>query len=290
MEELKKSSSGTSIGDKYIVNCQDKIIKDKTTKGWLENLVYLQTIPIGKAKMTDKKILEGFFDTQKRVVVKISNDKENSVSEEWDIFQQLSVHKLPNILHYYCFFRCYDDFTKINPIGSHQPDLCKDDGNGLNVLVMDYIKNKNLGEYPWKQNQEEIFRSCCKQVVCALANAYRAIGFRHGDYHSKNILIKHTKIKTINYNHIGTDVQIPQGGFKIYLMDFELSKMNTSAEKHLADFIEFFSSVHKNSKALPYQVTGVSDTLKYLTICDDGKSCRYDIDKLLSIIDKIRFV
>lgn len=284
MEEIDKSSAGCSVGNKFIVNCADRIFKTKTTKSWLTNLLYLETISLGKAKMSDKKILQGILDTNKNVVVKISKTIEDALQHEWKTFVKLKEVKVPNVLNYYCYFECVDDFDSINPVVPKE-SICKDSGKGINVLIMDYVKNKSFGDYPWHQVSKDIFHSCCKQVVLSLAEAHKTIGFRHGDSHAKNVLIKQTTCTEIHYPHINRTVSIPKGGFKVYLMDFELSKTDQPINFHWRDVDEFFNSIYKLLDEY-VNLRTITEIKMYLAQ-QQNNSIDYSIDHLFHLIDKL---
>jgi serine/threonine protein kinase len=217
METLKQDSF-SSTKEKHIIDCQSRIYKDKTTNGWLDSLDFIKTTSIEKANMSHKKILQGILDKNKHVVVKIS-DKKEDIKYEFDVFTKLHENNINGIIHYFCYFECNGNINKFNP-------LCTGDGDSTRILLMEYVKNKNMAEYRWKDNL--MILSCIKQTILCVLEAYLKVGFVHNDLHFKNVLIKKTKSKEINYN-INDEIikiEIPENGFKIKLMDFEFSKFN----------------------------------------------------------------
>jgi hypothetical protein len=103
---------------------------------------------------------------------------------------------------------------------------------------MDYVKNLSMGEYQWKS--VDVFRSCCKQVVCTMLDAHKKLGYRHNDLHSKNVLLKRTSCRKITYE-CGQSVEL--FGLKTLIMDLEMSSFNQPDEKFFGDLDEFFSSL-----------------------------------------------
>jgi len=214
------NSSESVTYHKHLIDCS-KLISPETpsTKGWLEGLKYLSTIPANKAKMTNKKILEGILQQRRHVVAKISNQKEDLI-KEYNIFLQLKKHNVTGIVHYYCYFECDDDVSTIaEPLREADGTVCKGPGSTLRVLLMEYIRNKNLAEFHWKSTEPLI--GCIKQVLYISIDAFLKFGFVHGDLHCKNILIKSTKQTELNFRNF---LSVPSYGFKVKLMDFELSK------------------------------------------------------------------
>tara|TARA_Y100000389_G_C17471304_1_gene531412 strand:+ start:3036 stop:3902 length:867 start_codon:yes stop_codon:yes gene_type:complete len=215
MEALKQDSHSSSK-QKYLVDCQSRINKEKTTKGWLDQLKYIETINIGKANMDNKKILQGILDKNKEIALKISNKEEN-IKHEFEIFKKLHENNIKAIVHYFCYFECNGNINEFNP-------LCTGEGDSTRILLMEYVKNKNMAEHKWNNNL--MILSCLKQVICTFLEAYLKTGFIHGDLHFKNVLIKKTKIRKIEYdiNDKIIKVEIPENGYKIKLMDFEQSE------------------------------------------------------------------
>lgn len=205
MEELKQDSH-TKTKQKHLIDCQNKLKITKTTEGWLDNIEYIDTVGKEKSNMTHKKILQGILDKNKRIVVKIS-DKTEDIKKEYQVFTILHNNKIQGILHYYCYFECNGNINNFLP-------LCKGDGDNTRILLMEYIKNKNMAEHKW--NDKSKILSCIKQIICTYLQAFIKTGFIHNDLHLKNVLIKNTKSKNIEYDINGKiiNVSIPENGFK----------------------------------------------------------------------------
>lgn len=94
--------------------------------------------------------------------------------------------------------------------------------------------------YNWESVPRQTLVMLLKQVVCTAIDAFLKFGFIHGDLHCNNILIKKTKIHTIDYGFYTVDTN----GYKAFIMDFELSENNKTVNefyKHM--YYVFWTSV-----------------------------------------------
>lgn len=218
-------SSESISTKKTLINCNQLITNENpTTKNWLNNLSFLKTIDIQKASMSHKKILEGILQNKRNVVAKISDRTEN-LKIEYDTYITLRENNISGIVHYYCYFECNDNINRYNQ--TNNESLCNGPGNGMQVLLMEYIQNKSLAIYNWNESNKNGLISCLKQTLCIALDAFMKVGFIHGDLHCHNILIKKSKQNEIDYGFI----KVKTNGYKSKLMDFELSKMNQNVKE-----------------------------------------------------------
>lgn len=217
------NDSGSS-GSKFVINCNSINRESPTTKEWLDTLGALQIIDKTKAlKMSDKKILEGLFHKKTRVVVKIAASTEN-LEIEWTTYSTLQKHKIGGIVKYFCYFTCADSLKKYAADVLH-PSLCEGpatNGETLQVLVMEHINSRSFKTFDWSSVSIDVFRSCAKQVVCTMVEAYKKCGFTHGDLHLDNILIQQTTKSKVH-------------SYQIKLMDFEFSSFIKTKQQFLID-------------------------------------------------------
>ena len=193
--QLQRSYDSNST-KKLVLNCYDELKQNNgTTLDWLENIKFLTTIGTYKSQMSDKSLLEAVIKkTKKEIVLKIGDENayKLKLKHEYEIYTKLHELKLPGFLHYICYFECDDNLKEINweleRSNSETKAICKGDGNSLRILMMEYIKNKNMAEYNWYDINQ--LRSAIKQVVLTMLNAYILTGFTHFDLHTKNVLIK----------------------------------------------------------------------------------------------------
>jgi hypothetical protein len=269
IKELLKGNPDDISGSlsKYLIDCQSKITDIKpTTEGWLENISYIKTLknagPLISPDRTNKQILEGILENNKKVVVKVSNNDEN-IENEFKNYKILINNNVQGFLNYYCFFICKDFLSRIrkeltdeiNDYGriSYIPNftkktnnICRKDGNDMKVLVMEYAIDGSFGLYNWKSNDIDIIKSCVKQLICSLVDAYIKTGFVHFDLNNNNYVLKKTiKEKIIyNINDIEIIVNIPSNGFETAIMDLENCEINQNIYEFIKSLIKLFSRIN----------------------------------------------
>jgi len=93
----------------------------------------------------------------------------------------------------------------------------------MKVLIMEYAIDGSFGLYNWSLDDIEIIKSCVKQLIVSLVDAYIKIGFVHNDLNNNNYVLKKTKNKDLKYNINGKEIiiQIPLNGFETAIMDLE---------------------------------------------------------------------
>jgi tRNA A-37 threonylcarbamoyl transferase component Bud32 len=155
----------------------------------------------------------------------------------------------------------------------------------MKVLMMDYVRNKSLGEYDWKATSLESFRSCCKQVVCIMLDAHEATGYRHSDLHSKNVLVKRSTCKSVRYA-CGATVAVR--GFKAVIMDLEMSSFRQPVAKFFWDLEEFFGSLAYKVR-IADATTVIPIKRMLMDFIENRNECAAAM-QLLPLVDRIEFV
>jgi len=241
---LKIDEESNTSGKKIVIHCQNRI-KNDTTNGWLNNLQQLSTLNQSKRNMSNRRILSGIFNKNKKVVVKMDRFR-NEIINEWNTYQKLIENQIPNILPIYCFFSCLDDLSKYS--GEKKVDsMCQKTGEPIYVIVMKYIDNPNLKMMDWMPNDLPIIKSVLQQVLCTLLDAYLKIGFTHGDLNLQNILLESIDKNNIQTYHFeGHIIKIPIIKYRIHLMDFEFSKFHQPIQNFYIDLKMFFSKINYN--------------------------------------------
>jgi len=204
-----KSSSGNY---KFKLGCQEKITKETpTTKEWLE-----LTNQFAHSS-DDYKIYEGLLEKRKHVVVKVGSSKQ--LLDEYEKAKLLSVMKLPIFISFYCVFTCFDTFKTLEKNTQY---LCKPNqtGDTISVLVMPFLQEGQLDKYKWTRNNIDVYKSVLKHVICSLLYAFENCFFVHCDTHFGNILLRRTKIQSIEY---GDKQTLPVLGIIPIVMDFDRS-------------------------------------------------------------------
>lgn len=240
LQELSKGSPDDISGSipKYVFDCQSKkTIHKATAYGWLDNISYIQTLnDIGALTMqyrNHKQILEGILEGNKKIVIKVSNEID-IVEKEYQNFNILMQNNIQGVLDCYCFF-IIEDFNK----------TIRTDGLDMKVLIMEYVDDGSFGLYTWKDTDIDIIKSCIKQLVCTLVDAYIKIGFVHFDLNYNNYLLKRTKKKECSYIINGKEfiVSIPKNGFETVLMDFEDCEINQDTEIFIKSLDKLFNRI-----------------------------------------------
>lgn len=268
--ELTKGAPDDISGSlpKYLIDCQTKITEDDTTtKDWLKNISYIQTLRNSGSLVSpdrkNKQILEGILHDNARVVVKVSNNNEN-IEKEYENYKILIEKNVLGFLNYYCFFVCkdfikrirseltdeIDDYGRKNIIPNFDkktPSICIKDGDDMKVLIMEYVENGSFGLYDWKKDDIDIIISCIKQLICSLIDAYIKTGFVHYDLNYNNYVLKNTKNNKVVYhiNDKEISIKIPANGFEIAIMDLENCEINQDAEYFIKSLNILFTSIQK---------------------------------------------
>jgi serine/threonine protein kinase len=253
----KKRHSNRGGGTKYFIDCslysrQPEKIKTEILLRNVEN----QNVAIIKAIASDDTIKK----KNKQIVIKISQHNGLSL-KEYLIGELLYNHHLSGFIQYICIFKCYDDtakkapkITQIQPskpynipINAHRSfaptaflrmrprlqrshisscDAEPTNQNLKDVLVMPYITEGSLENYHWTNSNIAIYKNLIIHIFLSLATAYYHVKLIHGDLHLGNILIKKTKLTTINYQLSNEEdtIIVPTMGYKIVIMDFEKSR------------------------------------------------------------------
>jgi len=208
-----KSSSGNY---KFKLGCQDKITEETpTTKEWLELTNQFSH------SSDEYKIFQGLLEKRKHVVVKVGSSKK--LLDEYDIAKLLSIMKLPTFISFYCVFTCFDTFKTLDKSTQY---LCSPNQkeDKISVLVMPFLQEGQIDKYKWTRNNIDVFKSVLKHVVCSLLYAFENSLFVHCDTHYGNILLKKTKIQSIEYGNRQT---LPVLGTLPVVMDFDRSVIQT---------------------------------------------------------------
>ena len=228
----KKRYTNRGGGTKYFIDCslysrQPEKIKTEILLRNVEN----QNVALIKAVATDNTIKK----KNKQIVIKISSHNGMSL-KEYLIGELLYNHNLSGFIRYICIFQCYDDTAKkapkITQTYTSKPydiPICTTEPSNQNlkdVLVMPYITEGSLENYPWTNSNIRIYKNLIIHIFLSLATAYYHIKFIHGDLHLGNILIKKTKKNDISYQLDTKEdtIIVPTMGYKIVIMDFEKSK------------------------------------------------------------------
>jgi predicted unusual protein kinase regulating ubiquinone biosynthesis (AarF/ABC1/UbiB family) len=150
---------------------------------------------------------------------------------------------------------------------------------------MPHFSLGRLDKYPWNRSNFDTFKNVLKHISCSLLHAYETTGFVHNDAHFGNILLRKTKIETIQY---GDDVSLRViGGILPVIVDLEKSFIDESNEmKYIRNMYSDISRVFNLASSEIAVKSSVDETLPrmindfahnfrpiskdlYKTICDE---------------------
>jgi tRNA A-37 threonylcarbamoyl transferase component Bud32 len=194
---------------------------------------------------------------------------------------KLKKYRIPGILENYCYFRCNDDIKRFAEGRDASPSLCNGRGNSMQVLIMKYIPDKSMKAFDWRTVPVDTFRSCVKQIILTLYEGYKKCYFCHGDLHIDNVLMKKTTQKEIYYKT--ANLRVPTFGYKIRLMDFELSRIEDASVPPAKVFADVMNLIQKlNALSLNFFESS------YLTVfykaAEKAKERNAPIETLLSFL------
>lgn len=267
---LQKPSTSRTTSRKYALDCTNKLENSNyTTKDWFEITKIIES-----TNNDDKnRIILGILDKHKQIVAKIGEN--NTLHKEFVISNELFS---TNVIKTYCFFKCNDDYTQVN---EEREYLCNSKGNKMSVLLMEYCELGNMRDFDFYKYQPA-FYSCMKQALLTLIELCDNQGFYHNDFHAGNVLIKRTKMDTIDYI-IGDKIyKVKTNCYKAVMMDFEnaflLNKASSTVNQKFLqdDILRFMTDIMTNSTKITFDKKHLFDIMETL-----------DIDKILSTIDEI---
>jgi hypothetical protein len=220
----KINITGGVDSSKYFIQCKDvEHIND-----WLRNasvLNYSTERAIVTALLDDTR-----FQKQMNVIVKISQS--STIDKEYAIAEKIKTARIPGFILFICKLQCNDNLQRYNnnPRGVQ---LCSGQSEDVqNLLVMPYISGGSMRAYAWESHSPKQLVSCLTQLVLSLASAFQQIGLLHSDIHLDNVLLRHTRKKTILYDTYG---EVATEGLQVVIMDFDKSFIGVD-KKHTAEF------------------------------------------------------
>lgn len=168
--------------------------------------------------------LFGVLNKENNIVIKVQ-DYENA-KKEYDINKLLQINKLQGFIKFKCFFSCnineqFKNANKNNNVST--VELCKNIGNNEGIILMKYHEYKSLEDFlvnDIEKNKDQLMLliEIIPQIIENYMNAFTLIGFRHGDFFLKNIVL------TIRKKSLIIDFEKSNNDGK--LMDFWLDIRN----------------------------------------------------------------
>lgn len=111
--------------------------------------------------------------------------------------------------------------------------------------------------------------------------AFKNHGFLHSDLHLDNILFKPTNKEDIDYGFI----KIKTEGFKIIIMDFEMSFVNIKQDQNLKFFWnDLLSTIYRIYDIKNIRSNNLTEIVNYINIAINNN---FNLDKSLDILQMI---
>lgn len=276
---LKKLHYKTGGSKKYLIDCT-KLMSNPDNielKHFIKNENYISII---EAIMLHHPIKNN------KIVIKIGGVNK-TIKKEFDIGEKLK--NIPGFIKYICLFNCYDDTHKSKTLPRKICQGGVSDDNNKYVLIMPYVRGPSFRTYQWNNSNILILKSLLKQLVMSCLVSFLQYGLLHSDLHLDNILFKKTKLDTIKY--IGAE--IPSNGYKLIILDFEMSFMgitNTIQNRkfYWDDLLNTFSRLYELKTVICTNLeTLILQPINYGRI--NLTDVRQSLD-LLDRIDKLEFI
>lgn len=160
----------------------------------------------------------------------------------------------------------------------------------MKVIVMPYFAMGPLSSMKFRSKE---FASCVKHAVMSVVEAFFLAGIGHNDFHSANVLLKKTSLKTIEYNPFPNEDESFEIETNGGLMDFEKSARIDSQSSmrdrdwFLYDLKKFFLMMPTLCREKDIAPSDVQGIVSYIgTIPIDRSIRRADVDGILRTIDE----
>lgn len=274
---FKHSDAPVSNSYKYFLNCPSIV----QTGNWIKQLEKIYTT---KEQAIIKALLNHNNIRKKQVVIKLGT--KNTIDHEYTVGKILS--SIPGFIKYICKTECYDDITKYSNI-TNSTVICSNSKNDelVHLLIMPYIPQGSMRGYNW-ENNINVFRACFKQLIASLVVAFNTYGFLHMDIHLGNVLIKHTKKKSIEYSDI--NIIVETCGHEIVIMDFEHAFIGVDR----SDTMSFYKDILRIINEITLVLNLEFDEMQYINQfvmkrCYERAKIE-DVFTLFKVIDRMKFI
>ena len=269
MIKKTKYSYGGSI--KFKLPCNEMIKNDNK---WLDVKGYLTS--------KNLEILIASLQNYKDVILKFGNLLE--IQKEYDFGKLTYENNVPNFIKFLCVFSCNDIIQEIQSRNFNIHNfICKGEGDLLGIIVMPYVSLGNLDNYSWNKSNLHILKNVICQVVFALLYAYEKFQFIHGDLHVGNILLRHTKKKSVMYGNKLFNIT----GIYPLIMDFGRSYQKdncfTDVYRSIDKFLTLTIGMEKSDLSLEYDKKQLTEWIRENTPITEEI-----YDKLQDIVNTVR--
>jgi serine/threonine protein kinase len=159
------------------------------------------------------------FSNEEDVVIKLGSDGDLLMTD-YNVAKRLHECEVPGIMKYNCYFTCDDN--QHNYQAGYVGPLCHGPGECMRAIVMPYMPLGSLKAYKNWDGTLQV-KSCLKQSLSAIVQAYDRCAIVLTDRHTDNILLQHTNKSSITFHIEGQALQLDTHGLLALHMDFENS-------------------------------------------------------------------
>lgn len=224
MNNLKRRNYKNDGANKYHIDCLKLERRTESIEVSIENVIQnVDDISILRAVLSDAEITK----TNRNIVIKIGKVNK-TIETEYKTGKILENAKLIGYINFMCIFDCYENIkkNKLKKICSGE----ETDDQQKSVLIMPFIQDGSIKNFNWSDDNFDILKSVLQQIVMSSLTAYEKCGFIHNDLHLDNVLLKKTKKDVILYDKEELNMNIRTCGYKIVIMDFDRSFINSDIE------------------------------------------------------------
>jgi serine/threonine protein kinase len=211
------ASGSTTDSDKYFVHCPPVTADNPTTEKWLWITDLLVNSNVGSEHVILKGLQTHVHRDDEDVVIKLGK-KGDLLKTDYDVAQKLHANQVPAIIKYMCYFACNDD--QDNYKHTTRGPLCHGPGDCMRAIVMPYMQLGSLKAYKGWDSHEQV-KSCLKQALAAIVQAYDRCAIVMTDRHSDNVLLRRSSRPTATFCVEGHNFQLKTHGMLVLHMDFE---------------------------------------------------------------------
>ena len=191
IRQIGKSNVGaTATNNSYILsNCQSKLNSsiETTNRHWIQLKKIFQNLE-GKHIAT----ILGILEHNSEVVVKI---QPIDLANNEFMFEQ-KLRSFRGFIEFGCMVTCGSIVDRIDKFGTteklEKEKLCDKKGDNIGIIVMPYYKHGSFKEFleSYKgTNKHKHTIHIAVLAILAYYTAYKKLGFVHGDFYSKNVLV-----------------------------------------------------------------------------------------------------
>jgi RIO-like serine/threonine protein kinase len=259
IRQLGKSNVNShSINTSYVLsNCQSKLNSSIETKNkhWIQLKRVFQNLD-GKHIAT----ILGVLDKGSEVVVKI---QPIHMARNEFMFEQI-LRDFRGFIEFGCMVTCGSTIDRIDKLKNVKKEkLCDKKGDNIGIIVMPYYKNGSFKEF--LDNYKGGKRTIHITVLAILSYyiAYKKLGFVHGDFYTKNIVVDE------NYRPL--------------IIDFEHSSFNSQFKLSLfwRDIENFLSCIY------PFVNKDLNSIIRTHVVMNNAHSIEPDDKIIKALIDAI---